>query len=351
MIEESFFVIPGGALKSLRDELTILTGDDSSEILFRYGKRCGEDMASSLDFGVMSLEDVADNLNTLVAQIGLGRVDEVEVVDNEMMTVMSDALEISYLKGSSQKNCPYTRGYLTGLISGLTGTPYKVEETDANEEERTLGIWVVPGEDESETLYTGDLSMEGLEDDFELSGPGGGVNVQTTATQASELGRDPTKEVSGPDLDRVKNGFVYLVPDDDPESCYLLFKQLMESGNSGLLVTREFPKKVANRYAIESIPAIWLSSSGTKGTIAPEKLSAIYHELDNFIRNNNSPVVMISGMEYLASHNSFQSVLKFIQLLNEQTALNDAIMLIPISPLTLDQKELKVLERELEVLE
>ena len=61
--------------------------------------------------------------------------------------------------------------------------------------------------------------------------------------------------------------------------------------------------------------------------------------------------MLLSGLEYLITHNSYSSVLKFIQLLNEQIAIRGAVLIIPISPMTLDEKDLKLFERELTILE
>ena len=59
---------------------------------------------------------------------------------------------------------------------------------------------------------------------------------------------------------------------------------------------------------------------------------------------------MLSGLEYLITQNNYSSVLKLIQLLNEQIAIRDSILIVPISPHTLEQKDLKLIERELRVL-
>jgi hypothetical protein len=57
--------------------------------------------------------------------------------------------------------------------------------------------------------------------------------------------------------------------------------------------------------------------------------------------------VLLSGTEYLVSQNGFAKVLKLLQHLNDKIAITDSTMLTPISPLTLHEPELKMLEKEL----
>jgi hypothetical protein len=58
-------------------------------------------------------------------------------------------------------------------------------------------------------------------------------------------------------------------------------------------------------------------------------------------------VVILSGVEYLISQNGFQKVLKLLQHLNDKVAVTDSTLLVPISPLTVSEPELKMLEKEM----
>jgi hypothetical protein len=59
--------------------------------------------------------------------------------------------------------------------------------------------------------------------------------------------------------------------------------------------------------------------------------------------------MLLSGIEYLILQNNFDSVLKLIQLLRDHAAITGTILIIPVSPGTVEKKELKLIERELEV--
>ena len=63
-----------------------------------------------------------------------------------------------------------------------------------------------------------------------------------------------------------------------------------------------------------------------------------------------APVVMISGLEYLIVQNNYHSALKFLQLVRDQIAIYDSLLIATISPSPLTEKDLKLIEREMEPL-
>ena len=58
-------------------------------------------------------------------------------------------------------------------------------------------------------------------------------------------------------------------------------------------------------------------------------------------------MVLRSGLEYLVSQNGFPKVLKLLQHINDKIAVSDSILIAPISPMTLPESDLKMLEREM----
>jgi hypothetical protein len=60
--------------------------------------------------------------------------------------------------------------------------------------------------------------------------------------------------------------------------------------------------------------------------------------------------MLLDGVEYLISNNGFDAVLRFIRRLVDDFSESGCILLVVISPFTLKQQELKIIEREMEVL-
>ncbi|HQQ25001.1 MAG TPA: DUF835 domain-containing protein, partial [Methanomassiliicoccales archaeon] len=66
---------------------------------------------------------------------------------------------------------------------------------------------------------------------------------------------------------------------------------------------------------------------------------------------NSRAVVLLSGLEYLISQNNFLKVLKLLQLLNDNVSMTGSMLIIPVVPEALNPQDVKMLERELRVLE
>ena len=57
----------------------------------------------------------------------------------------------------------------------------------------------------------------------------------------------------------------------------------------------------------------------------------------------------MEGLEYLISQNSYQIILHFVQLINDKIMLNNSIIIIPIDPMVLSERELHLLERDMKL--
>jgi hypothetical protein len=150
------------------------------------------------------------------------------------------------------------------------------------------------------------------------------------------------------DLER---GYSYLIESEDPYAGFDVFVDHMEHGAQGMYIVREYPEKLMKRFELRSGPFIWLSyERDIKYAREPTNIPLIYSEVKNFLDNARGGILLISGLEYLITQNNFIKVLKFIQLLNENVAIKDALLLLSVSPQALSSRDIKILERELRVL-
>ena len=104
-------------------------------------------------------------------------------------------------------------------------------------------------------------------------------------------------------------------------------------------------------YNLGNSKILWLSNVEHEYAVNPVNLGNIYHIIEQFLKAQENPVLLISGMEYLISQNSYQAILKLIQLLNDQVAVNQAVLIIPVAVDVLEDKHLSMLERELTSIE
>lgn len=306
-----FFVMPASALKDLREELDLLDGARSGETLERYGYRAGVGLIRTMGFGSRNLRQSEDVLAQIWSETGLSRICIDVITEDEIVASFQESIEAGF-----GRRCDFTRGYLAGVVSSLLGRKYESTEVSCISE----------GADRC-------------------------VHVLTPAASY----RTPEPALVRPKTDRkatLEYGNSYLLEVSDPSVAYELFIDQLSDGHKGMVMAREYPEKVRKRWGLDQVPYLWLSyEKEKKYAREPTNVPLIYSEIKNFLEASPNPVVLISGMEYLISQNNFPKILKLIQLLNDIVAVNEGMLLLPVSQETLNQKEVRMLERELMLLE
>ena len=88
-----------------------------------------------------------------------------------------------------------------------------------------------------------------------------------------------------------------------------------------------------------------------EGRINPTAIGIIMGQVRAFIEANHKSVVLLDGLEYLISLNTYDRMLQFMHQLRDVVVTNECVMLVPMDPRTVGQRELALLERNLEVVE
>ena len=81
---------------------------------------------------VTDFNEYVRNLQTTLKTMGVGilRVEEVDVEKNSFIFTVSEDLECSGLLETDYEVCVYDEGFISGLMEGYTGEPYKTKEID-----------------------------------------------------------------------------------------------------------------------------------------------------------------------------------------------------------------------------
>jgi archaellum biogenesis ATPase FlaH len=94
---------------------------------------------------------------------------------------------------------------------------------------------------------------------------------------------------------------------------------------------------------------MWLTDQESdKETVVSPSLEGIIYIIEEFLSREKNSVLLLDGMEYLIGNNGFNPVLRFLRRLIDKISETQTILIITISPATVDERELKLLERELE---
>ncbi len=140
----------------------------------------------------------------------------------------------------------------------------------------------------------------------------------------------------------------YLIMEEKPDNAFRLMKNEVSRGRTGFCVTRSYPLKVRSKYDLTETPMVWLSNVGKDNSIRPKDLEKLSMRLQQFLSEEKEGVVLIEGIEYLITNNSFLTVLKFIQSLRDMVAISGASLLLVVNPSTMEPNELKLLEKEVD---
>ena len=143
-------------------------------------------------------------------------------------------------------------------------------------------------------------------------------------------------------------GNVYLIEERRPASTYAMFDQAVSSGCAGMVVTRDFPKKLMEEHALAGSKTVWLTNLVGDGRINPTAIGLLMGQIRNFIEGSPRTVVVIDGIEYLISLNTYDRMLQFMHQLRDVVVTHESILLVPLDPRTLGQREVALLERCME---
>ena len=150
----------------------------------------------------------------------------------------------------------------------------------------------------------------------------------------------------------IEKGVCYLVKEKKPDVSYRLFEVLMEQKLPGLVVTRQYPERVRRERDLPGVRIIWLSHTPGEDFHNPTAIGTLAKVLQKFIEDNSGEgAILLDGLEFLIINNGFLQTLMFVEHVNEFIMQHRGILLLPVSPETLEEKELALLERNLKVLE
>ncbi len=307
MKTEPFFVMPGVALAHLREELEIVEGDHRARLmLYRYGQRCGRALVENFGVSCESLVDAESVLKPIWMEAGLSRMTIQTAETSEMIVNLEESVE-----AREGNTCDFARGYLSGILSQMTGKRLEVDEVECTSEGYMACV----------------MQIYEVVDDL-------------TPPRWHEL--DGTRKYS------LESGYAYLIKEELPDQAFDIFVDAVKHGVPGLCVTREYPEKVRDKFDLKGTPFLWLSMDQEKSySRDPGNLAQLYSDVKTFITRNRNCVVLLSGLEYLISQNDFAKVLKLVQHINDKVAIADSVLIAPISPLTLQEQQLKLLEKEM----
>ena len=300
--------MPGIALSHLREELEIVEGEHRAKLmLYRYGQRCGRALVQSYGLSRGSISEVRAVIEPIWMEAGLSRMKVESAEDADMVVNLQESVE-----AKEGKTCDFARGYLSGIVSELTGKRFEVDEVEC-------------------ACSEGDLAC--ISQAYEV--------VDTLKPSNKE-------EVETARKYNLESGYSYLIKGRSPTRPSNISLTPRSTGYRACASRGSTREGQGTDSGLKGIPFLWLSMDQEKDySREPSNMALLYSDMKMFITANRGCVVLLSGVEYLVSQNGFAKVLKLLQHLNDKVAVTDSTLIVPVSPLTMAEPELKMLEKEM----
>jgi len=144
-------------------------------------------------------------------------------------------------------------------------------------------------------------------------------------------------------------GACYISAERKSEKAFEIFTDLVTHGLQGLCVSRIRPETVRERFGLRKTPIVWLTQNAEAGEkcISPTDMPRVHFVISDFLDKAEESVILLEGIEYIITHNSFPSALKLIQLLNDRVMMHKSRLILPVDPVAVGEKELALLERDM----
>lgn len=146
-------------------------------------------------------------------------------------------------------------------------------------------------------------------------------------------------------------GSAYLVEERRPKESLEVCEKYVSEGARLLIISRDPPQQLLHGSPLKPARVIWLTNLPGKDRMNPTAIGLLMGEIKKFVdQSNNRAVVLIDGLEYLVSLNTFNLMLQFVNQLRDLFVTSGAILIMPFDMRTLDEHEQAYMERDFQVM-
>ncbi len=145
----------------------------------------------------------------------------------------------------------------------------------------------------------------------------------------------------------LKRGNTYYIDEKSGKLGYKILVQILERGLPALYITRMNPDTLEISGLYKNLTVYWLTSLKRKGSIAPNDLTKIYTIINDFVKENENPLVLLDGIETIITNTDFKRTLNMLQRIRDLISQKRGIFLVPINLEILEIRERALFEKEM----
>lgn len=147
---------------------------------------------------------------------------------------------------------------------------------------------------------------------------------------------------------KIEKGKTYLIAEKSLKGGSDVFKDLINAGYDGLIISRAHMDEF-QELMNKSVEYLWVGETEKGEKVLAPGVEMIYGRISDFMSRNT--VILLDRLDYLIVQNGFNEVLKFLHKINETAYLSKTIVLVVVDPDTLSNREMSLLENEINKLE
>lgn len=188
-----------------------------------------------------------------------------------------------------------------------------------------------------------EISIEEPEQDYtDLMMYGGIVGIIVIALGIFLATRNKVSE-------KLEKGHVYLLLESQPKRSFQLMKEYNRIGYSGMVISRLPPEQIRKK-GLKKQKILQFSTASREDSIPPDNVVNILLRMKEFMTSKDNTIILLDGLDYIIIQNTFEDAFSLVQKIAESVTLYKGIVLVTLNPKSVEERELVLLEGEMELL-
>lgn len=124
-----------------------------------------------------------------------------------------------------------------------------------------------------------------------------------------------------------------------PSMSFKAFRERISDGDLGLCITRRSTSQIVSAHDLDDVEYRNLNSEGRTDAINPDDLDEIVDVIEAFVAENENPVFLIDGFDFLIAINSVDEVARFLRRVRGTLEGRGGFFMASLNLDTLDSEE------------